>query len=209
MLGNAGKAFVLGGVDFDDSRAKAEQFAYILTLLERGADGEFHELGGKLPRKRRAFGSAVSQGSAYLVGGMTDGFEAVEECDVYDFEHGSWSTIPEPRKPRISPDLLEVGGRLYLVGGSALGDDGELHPDRSIECFDPATKTWSVLLDDVGVDIPQARAFVHRDRLLLVSTQHGPEEGLSLTWISTPVARNAPIEASARPGCGPCGKPSG
>jgi hypothetical protein len=133
-------------------------------------DGSFTDSGVRLTTPRRAFACAAIGGKAYLVGGMREDFEAVDECEVFDFATRTFSAIAAPQRTRISAELVALDGRLYLCGGSSRGESGKLAPDRSIERYDPAQNTWDVVVAEVPVPMSHERAFALRDRLLLVSS---------------------------------------
>ncbi|MBI5433670.1 MAG: hypothetical protein HZA52_12640 [Planctomycetes bacterium] len=192
LLEHSERIWLLGGLDFDPARGADANFAFPLEVLAASKSGEprFEATGLELPRPRRAFGAAVLDGRGYLVGGMSAGFATVAECDVFDFDARSWDTLPPPRKPRISPDLIALGGRLYLCGGSSAAEADELGPDRSIEVFDPRTRTWSVHVEELPLDTTHARFFAWRDRILLVSTHVEAHRALEIVWID-PVADQA------------------
>src|SRR5690606_20856373 len=125
-----GRVWILGGLDYDPRRgAQSDDFHHVLeveTWSPGEANSTFKPSGHVLPRARRAFGGATLDGRYYLVGGMAEGFELVEECDVFDLESGTWTEIPPPSRPRLSPELIALGGRLYLVGGRSPSDGGDL-----------------------------------------------------------------------------------
>lgn len=148
-----------------------------------GPQAAFAPTGVQLPRGRRAFGCAVLDGRVWLVGGLTDEFERVATCDVFDLASRTWSQEPAPRHARIGPDLVALDGRLFLVGGSSEGPARGGSADRSIEVYDAAQGTWSVMTEDCGVEPEHIRAFAHSGRLLLVSTQHADPASIELCWI--------------------------
>ena len=98
-----------------------------------------------------------------MVGGMAENFAPVNECDVYTFESESWSTFPCPAV-RISPQLAALGGKLYLAGGSMLGE-GEPVPNASIEVYDPGFASWSTLLPEIPIDPRHLSMRVYRHAL--------------------------------------------
>ncbi|MFT7668146.1 MAG: hypothetical protein ACI8X5_000833 [Planctomycetota bacterium] len=167
--------WLFGGLDYNPTREEGDQFRHPLDVLrwESTSDDSpsCEVLGVELPRPRRAFGSALLSGRCYLVGGLREGFEAVEECDVFDFEARSWSQIPAPRSPRISPELVSLGGRLFMAGGSSDKGDG-FEADQCLEVFDPVTGEWSVLMEELPVEARHLRMFAYGDRLLLYSAHH-------------------------------------
>lgn len=173
LVENANRLWIFGGLDFDPARGEDDAFQHpdtILTLDLADANSRFVDAGVRLTSPRRAFACATLAGKAYLVGGMREDFEPVEQCEVFDFETRTFTPIAAPRKTRISPDLVAVEGALYLCGGSSRSENGKLGPDRSIECYDPSTNSWSVLVEEVPVPMSHVRAFALRDRILLVSS---------------------------------------
>lgn len=161
--------WVFGGLDYDPRRS-SDAFHHLAPVLQADAqqpEASFQPSGVTLPHPRRAFGGALLGHRYYLVGGMHDNFQLVDTCDVYDFETRAWTTIPAPRRTRLSPQMVALDGKLYLAGGSSRSDAGDLQSDRSIEVFDPATKTWSVLLDELPIETRHMRMFAYGHRLLI------------------------------------------
>jgi hypothetical protein len=178
-----GQLWVFGGLDYDPSRrgapeGKRDEFRHPLEVLKAplaDAGAGFQNAGLTLPQPRRAFGGALLGDRYYLVGGMRESFQLVTGCDVYDFATRRWTTIPAPRRTRISPQLVALGGKLYLAGGVSSRDGGEATPDPSIEVFDPKTRRWSVLVEELPIVTNHVRMFPYGDRLLLYSA-HSPED---------------------------------
>lgn len=167
-----GHLWAIGGLDYDPNRPDKKRFQHANTVFKAKADdpkAAFVDTGITLPQPRRAFGGALLGDRYYLVGGMRDGFKLVEACDVYDFKSNSWSTIPAPKKTRISPELVALDGKLYMASGAILSPDDEMLPDPTIEVFDPATNSWSVFIDKLPIDTTHMRMFAHRGRLLVYS----------------------------------------
>lgn len=180
---HGGDVWVFGGLDYDPLR-EGESFAHSAAVYRWHAFGEggFEHV-GDMARVRRAFGGAALNGSFYVVSGMRDDFEIAEDCEAFDFESGTWRTIASPRRPRLSPTLVAVGRRLYLVGGSSRPEEGaSLEPDASIEVYDPATDTWSVLTERIPVSPRHVRAQEWNERLLLISTS-GAEGEIELAVV--------------------------
>lgn len=179
--------WLLGGLDYREGRASGSDFVHATEVWRASlaGDGEprFEPTGIELPVGRRAFGCAVLGRSIYVVGGMTDGFERLEECLEIDLDSGEVREFPAPRAQRISPDLVALDGRLVLVGGaSARGGDGS-GSDRSIEVYDPQTRSWSVWTEDFGIEPAHVSAYAHRGRLLLTSTQTADPAAIDLVWL--------------------------
>jgi len=157
----------------DPSRGAEARFHHLSEILGLDLSNEaarFVDSGAQSTSPRRTFARAAVGDKSYLVGGMPDEFDTVHECEAFDVATASFSPIASPRKTRISREMVAPCGKLYLCGGSAHGEGGKLTPDRSIECYDPATNTWSVVVEERPPAIQLLRAFALRDRLLLVSS---------------------------------------
>jgi N-acetylneuraminic acid mutarotase len=169
LVEQAGRLWVFGGLDYDPQRQEPFQHPTAVLSREQGPDGAFASA-AELPRPRRAFGGALLDGRYYLAGGLAEGFRPVEECDVFDFASLAWETIPPPSRPRISPELVAVAGKLYLAGGSSPLAAGGFEPNRSLEVYDPETRSWSTLIETLPLETRHLRALERRGRLLLLST---------------------------------------
>ncbi len=123
-----------------------------------------------------AFGiTACAVESASLASGLISSAACARnstpsESEVLDLESRTVTPIASPRKTRISCELVALDDQLYLCGGSSHGEGGKLTADRSIECDDPSTNTWSVVVEELPLPMQQMRALAPRDRLLLVSS---------------------------------------
>ncbi len=202
LVEHANELWIFGGLDYDPRREKAERFRHVTSVLHMThVDDEsagFEATNIELPNARRAFGAAKLGARYYLVGGMRDGFERVEPCDVFDFEAGTWSEIPTPSATRISPELVALDGRLFLAGGSSDRDGAGLEPDPTVEMFDPATGVWTTVLDELPIAPRQLHMEAFGDRLLLYSAQQeGAAVQVALLDFSQVAKAPAVVEASA------------
>lgn len=169
-----GKVHLFGGLDFNPERGREGRFQESKKVFVWDPEGDsesFTALDTELPIARRAFGGASLDGKYYLVGGMQRNFTEVDHCDVYDYESGEWSRIPNPSDARLSPTLVPLNGKLYLIGGSSPTLDGYVR-NTSIECFDPETGEWSMVVDDIGENLGELQAFAFGDGLLLYSAHN-------------------------------------
>ena len=151
-------------------------------MAEPGADFAYDGL--HLPEPRRAFAGAKLGGHYYMVGGMRENFQLVENCRAFDFETREFMEIPSPSRPRLSAELVALDGRLYLAGGSSPKVNGSgLESNRSIECFDPETNTWSVVMDEIPINPRHMRMMPYRGRLLLFTSHVADEDMVTLAFV--------------------------
>ena len=168
---NGKDRWIFGGLDYDPARGEGQDFQHLTEILQwqEGHPG-FAKTGIQLPEPRRAFAGAVHGDEYFLVGGMREDFELVPTTRAFQFEDQTFRTCASPRKTRLSAELLPIGGKLYLVGGSSRNEAGKLKPDPSIEVYDPASDAWTVLLEDVGMSMRHARAFDFQGQILIFSS---------------------------------------
>jgi N-acetylneuraminic acid mutarotase len=167
--------WVFGGMNFDGSREQDDQIRHttqILRLDLTKPDGKFEDAGVALKEPRRAFAGSVLEGKYYLVGGLRENFQMVQSCEVLDLEAKTSAALPCPPEHRLGAELVAVGGKLYLVGGSVAQGAGAREHTKRIEVFDPKSQSWSTLAASVPLDTTeQLRAFVYQDQILLFSAQ--------------------------------------
>lgn len=183
-----GRLWVFGGLDYDPKRDEGDQFRHLTdVLVEERSDSAatFVPSDVELPRPRRAFGNATLDERFYLVGGMRDGFQLVETCDVFDFDTQTWSTIASPQRVRLNPELVSLGGRLFLAGGSSPRLDGAdgLAPNPTIEMYDPASDTWTVVIDELPMPARHLLMDTFRGRLLLYSVHNSEQDAARIALI--------------------------
>ena len=126
----------------------------------------------ELPSARSQFACAELEGRLYIIGGTGDDGDLLQRCDVLERDAGTWSEIPRPASHRIAPQLVSLGGRLFLAGGHVHDSKGNPVERNALEVFDPETSTWTTLVDDLPVPAASMKMFSFRDRLLLFSTDN-------------------------------------
>jgi N-acetylneuraminic acid mutarotase len=170
-----GAVWLFGGMSFDGSRDQDSQTrhtAQISRLDLSRPDASFEDAGVVLHDPRRAFAGALLDGTYYVVGGIGDQFAPVAGCEAVDLSAKQTRPFPCPSQHRLSAELVALGGKLYLAGGSVANARGEYQPSAAIEVFDPKSNTWAVLPASVPLDTPEMlRAFAYQDQLLLYSAQ--------------------------------------
>jgi N-acetylneuraminic acid mutarotase len=181
---HGGKLWVFGGLNYDPRRAAAS-FDHVTSVLTAPADdaaAAFVESKIALPAPRRAFAGASVGDRYYMVGGMRGEFELVHDCVAFDFKTEQFTPFACPRATRLSAQLVPLGGKLYLVGGSTQ-QGKSLQAERSVEVFDPATGKWAVVLEELPFDMRHTRALAYGSQLLVIST-HNDEGKLRLALVS-------------------------
>lgn len=187
LVAHGDQLFVLGGLDYDPSREGEAAFNHVTSILSAplgDTSVPFTVLEGvEMPGPRRAFASAALGDRIYIVGGMRERFQLVDDCVSFDVANRSFAPMACPSRPRLSGDMVAIDGRLYLASGS-VQVDGSIQPDRSIEAYDPSTDQWSTVIEEVPFDTRHTRMLPLRDRLLLVSTHN--EDGRILLALIEP-----------------------
>lgn len=183
-----GKWWVFGGLDYDPSRAKGDQFRHeqpILSAPVTLAEG-FSASGASLTTPRRAFAGSTFGDQYVVVGGMKEGFALVDTCEAFDFAEATWAPFPCPATQRLSGSLIEVGDGLALIAGSSKAADGKLTPETSIEVYDASTGSWRKARTELSVPPKHLRAFAWNDAALLLSAHN--DEGVLDVVVLRPVA---------------------
>jgi N-acetylneuraminic acid mutarotase len=166
---HGGAIWIFGGSIWDgDMSHTGSMPAEVLRWDLAAEKPAFVATGKQLPRPRRSFAGAVLGKKFYLVGGLGADMKIVAPVDVFDFESGQWSSIPAP-KPRLFGELAELGGKLYLAGGYKASKDGHFEPAGSLEVYDPATSSWSTVLESLPVSPQDLKMTSVQGRLLLYS----------------------------------------
>lgn len=185
---NAGKVYLFGGMDFDPARGEKKQFqvsdriwAWDRESKDEAARKEFRPLETRLSKARRAYAGAELGGKFYIVGGMTENFGELPGCEAFNFATGKCEAIPSPSASRIAAKLVPLAGKLYLIGGSVQADAG-LEVCQRIEAYDPETKKWSVVVDDLGFDPGELQVFAIGQSLVIYSA-HNDDGKVNLVFM--------------------------
>jgi N-acetylneuraminic acid mutarotase len=170
-----GGLWLFGGMSFDGSRdgdSQTRHTAQISRLDLSRPDARFEDAAFALQQPRRAFAGALLGGTYYVVGGIGDKFQPVTGCEAVKLGAKQTRPFPCPTQHRLSAELVALGGKLYLVGGSVANAEGKFQPSAAIEVFDPGSQAWVVLPGAVPLDTPELmRAFAYQGQLLLFSAQ--------------------------------------
>ncbi len=163
------KLWIFGGLNYDPSRKQAFRHDRSIWIAEDPTDPAFSVADVDLPGPRRAFASAALDGKFYMVGGMEEGFQLVDDCKVFDFSSREFAEMPCPKEPRLSGDLISAKGKLYLVGGSVRTQEGIVE-SRNVDVYDPKTQEWDRIDFQIPFGTKHLRALPFRDQILLLST---------------------------------------
>jgi hypothetical protein len=180
---------VLGGLNYDPERPEKDAFDHLLDVLS-GPATELADTGVRLRGPRRAFAGATLNGQYYLVGGMRNDFALVDGCARFDLATKTFDDLACPAQTRLSGTLVELAGKLYLVGGSAKDKDN-LVPSPDIDVLDPVTSSWSRLPYTLPFDTRHAHVLNYGERILIVST-HNEEGRIRVALLDVPSAKGAP-----------------
>jgi len=78
--------------------------------------------------------------------------------------------IPSPAHTLIAPQMAAIEGKLYLAGGSYRNADGDLVRNQTVEVYDPQSKSWSVLIEELPSTMVQLQMARTEDGLVLYTT---------------------------------------
>ncbi|HAW96383.1 MAG TPA: hypothetical protein DCX60_08915 [Phycisphaerales bacterium] len=166
--------WVFGGLDYDPRREEGDQFRHLeeVMMADTGeGDETFKESGITLPNTRRAFGGVTVGDKYYMIGGMTDDFELVSPCDVFDFTTRTWSEIAPPERTRLSPEAVVIDGNIFIAGGMSPKADGSgIEPNKSLEMYDTETGEWSMVVEELPFALRHITMMPYRGQLLVFSS---------------------------------------
>jgi len=104
----------------------------------------------------------------------------------YDPADDSWVELPSMPIPRYGPSMQALNGELYVVGGTASHGNDE----RAIEIYDPATVSWSVVYDALGVEREASATALFENRIALVGGRDREERNQSECDFYDPAHQN-------------------
>ena len=169
-VADAGEARLVGGLDYDPRRPADAQFIHNETIFVR--DGDVFQASDAHFPKRRAFASARLGDHYYVVGGMRDGFERVENCGYFPAgDPTAFVEIPCPAKPGLGAELVAVDGTLVLVRGRIALEDGDAG-EAAVSRYDAEQRRWLPVLDTLPIEPTHLHVLEHDGRLLLFSTHN-------------------------------------
>jgi len=118
--------------------------------------------------------AAALDGFIYVAGGSVEKLVS-NKFWRYDPSDDSWATMPPLPVPRYAATMQAFGGKLYLIGGAS----SHAQDERSIEVFDPATASWSLINDALGSEREQSETAVFAGKIVLVGGRDREEHNMA------------------------------
>jgi hypothetical protein len=179
-----GRLFAFGGLIYaDDGSSRATAAVSSWHPEGRDVGAGFREAGFALDEPRRAFAGGFLGERYVVLGGMGDEAEVVDGALAVNLADNKTEPFPAPEFTRVSGKLVELGGKLYLVGGASERGGNGLEPDRTIEVYEPERAAWRVLVEDLPLeDARHVQALAWRERLLVFTAARAGR--LDLLWVS-------------------------
>lgn len=124
-----------------------------------------------LPRPLFHHKAAICNGTLYIVGGMDirQMYLRVKRpsraCFAYHFSEDAWTRVADLNLGRVFHDLIVCQEKLFAIGGQG-ADDTVL---SSVERYDPATDTWSIVQGHFCCPRMATGAVLARGALLVVA----------------------------------------
>ena len=128
--------FILGG-DGESSSSPASCEAINTSTKERYDLPPMNEA-------RRGPTAVLHDDRLVVLGGDRIDFQQTVEC--YCFDTKCWSYFPPMQYVRAGPCSFVYNQKIFVIGGKNYGTEV-----KNIECYDPATSTWSIYQN---IDIP-------------------------------------------------------
>jgi len=135
-----GKLYVLGGID-RGSMPTNTIFVYDIV------NNSWSTLTVTLPKKIAYCASAVLGSEVYVIGGIDEEGNILKDVYSFNIINNTVSTKASLNIARQNHACAVLQGKIYCFGG----DDGS-SPLGSIEAYDPASNTWTLL--DVTLEKP-------------------------------------------------------
>jgi N-acetylneuraminic acid mutarotase len=139
MVYLSGKLFFLGG---SDAKRVDKADVFSLDLNKRGAAWTKVTY---IPAARNRMGAAVVNGEIYCLGGQTSyDAGAVYHSEVWRLNPNTdvWTTLPSlpaPARSHISAATVVSNGRIFVLGGEAIGQSAV----ANVDVFNAMTRSWS------------------------------------------------------------------
>ena len=118
--------------------------------------------------------AAALDGYIYVAGGSVEKLVS-NKFWRYDPGDDSWALMPPLPVPRYQATMQAYGDKLYLIGGAS----SHAQDERSIEVFDPATASWSLIDDALGSEREASQTALFGGRIALVGGRDREEHNFA------------------------------
>jgi len=151
-----GRMLVIGGQGRDGALATAE-------FLNN--QGEFSLVSQPGVARSEHVCATLADGKVLVAGGRVSVDAATNAAELYSPDTDTWSFIQSMREARIGATLTRLGdGRLLIAGGESSGV-----PSATLEIFDPASLTFSMVRGSMATPRKAHAATVLRDGRVLIA----------------------------------------
>jgi N-acetylneuraminic acid mutarotase len=123
------------------------------------------------PPTKRSFAAAAAGGRIVLVGGLDESTSYASDVDIYDPATAMWSK-GAPWTRAHDAYTVAIGDLVCMLAGST---GVELHPVRTLDCYDVTTNTWSARKDLPATQNNEGAIVVTGGKLYMLDFAHiGP-----------------------------------
>ena len=138
IVGLNDKIYIVGG-DYGDYQSSVEVCSPENNSCNHVASMSSERIGPAV---------VATRGRIFAIGGWNhdgDGGDSgpKSSAEVYIPEEDRWEDIPNMSIGRRYAFVVELHGKLYVMGGVPIGDGDR----KSVECYDPERKTWTRVAD--------------------------------------------------------------
>jgi hypothetical protein len=129
--------------------------------------------------------AAALDGYIYVAGGSVEKLVS-NKFWRYDPADDSWATMPPLPVPRYAATMQPFDGKLYLIGGAS----SHAQDERSIEVFDPATASWSIIDNALGIEREEAQTALFGGKIVLIGGRDREEHNMNSCDLYDPAHNN-------------------
>ena len=125
-----------------------------------------------IPENVSLYSVCALENDIYVSGGIVDN-QVIPSLWKFDSLQRTWMPMADMLMPRARHASAPWKGKLYLLGGIHLMDDGHFTGIESIECYDAVTDTWCVV-GQCPMPRQQSQAVPYKDTVVEIGgTQTG------------------------------------
>lgn len=141
MVAVAGKMIALGGQDRHGGYWRSAEMYHPAT-------NQWTSIASMIDQRYDP-GATVLKGQVYALGGYSPsrhatGSDYLNTCEVYDLHRNKWTAIAPMKIAGSGIQAVELGGKIYALGGWCGVRGGSYHSIRNVQVYDPRTRQWSL-----------------------------------------------------------------